>query len=142
MMSQDTKAIRCYLNGRRSSQDRAILARLRADAAHGKAASAITRRALAEHYGLEQRPTLARQDSGQIDALAAQVSALAQSVIDLQQQVSALTSQIAMMQQQQTVTAALLAVIAGNDKDAKRQAQQLAGRALASMTTGNGNGHE
>ena len=137
MMSQDTKAIRCYLNGRRSSRDRAILARLRADAAHGKAASAITRSALAQYYGLE-RPTPA--PDGPIDALTAQVSTLAQAVIDLQQQVSTLTSQIAMMQQQQTVTAALLAVIAGNDKGAKQQAQRLAGQALAAMTNGNGNG--
>ncbi len=139
MLAEDTKAIRCYLNGRRSSRDRAILARLRADAAHGKTASAITRSALAQFYGLEQRPT-PHQDTSQIDALTVQLSTLAESVRSLQQQVSALAGQIAMMQQQQTVTAALLAVIAGNDKDAKRQAQQLAGQALASMTTGNGNG--
>jgi len=140
MQAEDTTKVICYLNARRGGNtDRQIIARLRADKVHGKAASAVVRRALAEHYGIE-RPTLAHQDGAQIDALTAQVSALAQSVIDLQRQVSALTSQIAMMQQQQTVTAALLAVIAGNDKNAKRQAQQLAGQALAAMT--NGNGHE
>lgn len=137
MQGTDTKAIRTYINPRRSSVDRAILARLRADAAHGKAASAITRSALAQFYGLEQRPT-PRQDTSQIDALTAQVSTLAQSVIDLQGQVTALAGQVAMMQQQSTVMAALLAALLGNDRGTKQQARELAGHALAAMTNGNG----
>lgn len=139
MHAEDTRSIRTYLNPRRSSVDRAILARLRADGAHGKTASSIIRRALAEHYGIE-RAALPHQGTEQIDALTNQVATLAQTVIDLQQTVNALTGQIAMMQQQQTVTAALLAVLVGNDKNAKREAQQLAGQALAQMT-GNGNGN-
>ena len=136
MQATDTKAIRTYINPRRSSVDRAILARLRADAGHGKAASAITRTALAQFYGLEQRPT-PHQDTSQIDALTAQLSTLAQSVIDLQGQVSALAGQVAMMQQQNAVMAALVAALVGGDKGTKQQARQLAGHALAAMT-GNG----
>lgn len=140
MQAEDTTKVICYLNARRGGNtDRQILARLRADRGHGKTASSIVRRALAEHYGIE-RPTLAHQDNAQIDALTAQVSTLAQSVIDLQQQVSALTGQVAMMQQQAAVTAALLAALVGNDKGTKQQARELAGHALAALGNGNGNG--
>lgn len=138
MQAEDTTKVICYLNARRGGNtDRQIIARLRADKAHGKAASAITRSALAQFYGLEQRPT-PRQDTSQIDALTAQVSTLAQSVIDLQGQVTALAGQVAMMQQQSTVMAALLAALLGNDRGTKQQARELAGHALAAMTNGNG----
>jgi hypothetical protein len=82
LQGEHTTALKVYLNPQKSRVDRDILARLLADNAHGNASSAVIRKALAEHYGLEDcHPAPAH--SGALEQLTAEVEALRQTVAGL-----------------------------------------------------------
>lgn len=101
MQGEHTTALKVYLNPQKSRVDRDILARLRADNAHGNASSAVIRKALAEHYGLEERRPAPVQD-GALERLTAEVAALQQTVaqisVMMDAQVSAQAVEIARLQ--------------------------------------------
>jgi DNA-binding phage protein len=140
MYADDTTRIVTYLNARRSSVDRQLLARLRGDAARGKAASAVVRQALAEHYGLE-RPTLPDGGVEALNAVTAQVAALVETVAQLQTQVATMQDQNAKLQQQtHQLRLALVGVVYG-DRAMQQQGRAVASAALATLSTqSNGNG--
>ena len=138
MYAEDTVRLVAYLNPHRSSVDRQVLARLRGDAAHGKAASAVVRAALAEHYGLEHRPTLPDTAQQQLAALTQAVQHLTtqfEAMAALTAQVQQLTAQVAALQADNQRLRQLLLGATFGDKTQRRQAEQAA---LALVTDGNG----
>lgn len=145
MYAEDTARIVTYLNARRSSVDRQVLAKLRGDAVRGKAASAVIRQALAEHYGLE-RPTLpgGGEALGEaLGAVTAQLAALTEAVARLQSQVATMQAQNEQLQQQtHQLRVALVSFVYG-DRAMREQARSTARDALAALQQMNGNGrHE
>jgi len=139
----------------REGHDVALRARLETDVRKGKgSASAICRRALAEHYGLAPHP----DNAPDARALAEQVRALTETVTQLQAQVTQLTSAVLQLtagqsevqrltaavtesqRQSESVRLALIGAVYGNRAE-RAAAAQTAARVLASNGKG-ANGHD
>jgi hypothetical protein len=125
MQGRNTYRINAYLNPDRAG-DRAILARLRADRAHGLAISDIVRRALTEHYQQQPTPPAAPE----LADLAAALAGLTEQVRSLQATVQQLTAENADLR----VT---LAMAAFGDK---AQRSDVLGAAARLLVRPNGNG--
>lgn len=141
----------------REGHDVALRARLETDVRKGKgSASAICRRALAEHYGLAPRPDSAPEARALTEELRAltetvtrlhtQVAQLTSAVLQLtagQSEVQRLTAAVIELQRQSEVfRLALLGAVYGNRAE-RAAAAQTAAAILARATNGNGaNGHD
>lgn len=135
MQGEHTRAVKAYLNPRKSRADRDLMARLLADNAHGKGTSAIIRAALAEYYGLEDKRPAPAPNAAAIEALTTEVEALRQTVGQMaaiiERQCSAQAVEIARLQ------VALMALAFG-DRPMQRSARALA----ASLCPANGAGRD
>lgn len=132
MQGRKTTRLNCYLNPDRGS-DRALLARLRADRAHGLASSEVMRRALTRYY---ERPALTPTTPPELATLAESVAALVESVTALQQQVRDLAAENAALK------LSLVGATLGN-REQRQEATGHAARVLAKSSArpnGNGNG--
>ncbi len=136
MQARDCHRLNAYLNPARSGADRQLLARLRADRAHGVGYSETVRRALTHYYQHRDGDGAATTDA---------LALLSEAVTALQRQVEALTQQVAVWHQQmaqlQAENARLqlaLVQLAYGDRKTQQAGRAVADRALAALSTGTG----